>query len=222
MDTQKLVSIGVALLLVGSLSGVAVGASLAGESKSKVTGATGPQTGADGVVPIRGNGAADALQQGEPVNLSAVNVSALEAVALAQNRTEGKPVVVRLTSQNGTPVFNVTVLHENLSVTQVQVDATERSVLAVRPNITTVGTEFLGGTAFNYTELRTAGEAIRQIRNETTGTVVNVGIRRGELVYAVVLRTPDGAQTQALVTATDEPILGIRTANATTPAPNGS
>ena len=217
MEYDTLPSLGLAVLLVGSLTGVGVAAQHSMTSQSEVTEVTERQTEADHTATPLADRGADALQRGPQVNLSEVNVSALEAVQLAQNETDGKAVVVTLTAQNGTPAFNVTVLQENLSVSQVTVDATNRTVTSVRRNVTTVRTEFLGGEAFDYAELRTAGDAIRLIQNQTNGTVVNVGIRRGELVYGVVLRTPEGRQTQALVAATNGAVLGIRSTNATAP-----
>ena len=208
MDFQQLVSIGIVLLLVGGLSGVSVAER---------------RTAADGVSTLSDDSGPNAFQQGGQTNLSEVNVSALEAVELVHNETDGKAVVVSLVTQNQTPAFNVTVLHENRSISQFTVSATDDpTITAVRHNITTVGTQFLGGEAFDFTELRTVAEAIQLVPNETAGTVVQAGIRRGELVYGVLLRTPEGAQTQVIVTATNESVLGIQTRNATTPTGNGS
>jgi uncharacterized membrane protein YkoI len=203
VDYQQLASLGFVILLVGSLTGVGVATthSMESDSQSKTE--------------IRGDRGADALQRGPGVNLSEVNVTALEAAQLAQNQTGGKAVVVSLGSQNETPVFNVSVLHENLTVAQATIDATDRTVRSVRPNVTVVERSFLGGEAFDYAELRTVGDAIRLVENRTNGTVVNAGIRRGQLVYAVALRTQEGSRTSALVAATDEPLLGIRTVNRT-------
>ncbi|UPV75966.1 PepSY domain-containing protein [Halorussus limi] len=213
MNYNRLVSVGLVLcLLGGGLAGVTGADSLSAESQT--TGATERPT--ESAVAPQADGVTNALQQGGQVNVSGLNVSAVEAVETAQNRTDGKAVVVGLATQNGTPVFNVSVLAENRSVSQVTVDATDRSVLGVRRNITVVDRQFLGGEAFDYAELRTVDEAIRLVRNETNGTVVNAGIRRGELVYGVGLRTPDGRQTQALVAATNGTLLGLQTRNATT------
>lgn len=219
MDYQKFASLGLVLLVVGGTSGVGVAASqsVASESQSDVTEVTERQTAGDYDALLRADRGADALQRGPQVNLSAVNVSALEAIELAQNETDGKAVVVLLTSQNQTPVYNVTILHENRSITQVTVAATEPRVLAVQSNVTVVNQQFLGGEAFDFNELRPVGDAIRLVQNRTNGTVVNAGIRRGELTYGIAFRTPEGVQTTALVTATDDPVLGIRTQNATRP-----
>lgn len=224
MRYHKLVSVGLVLLLVGSLSGVSIATSLSttSQSQSQVTSVSDELRGGDSSITARDVRSTDVSQQGGQVNLSEVEITAIEAIELAQNRTDGKPVVVALTTRNETPVFNVTFLHENRSITQVTVDATDRTVTSIRRNITVVRTEFLGGEAFDYTELRTATDAIRLVQNETNGTVVNVGLRRGQLVYGVLLRTPEGAQTRALVTATTSPILGIQTSNATTSATNSS
>ncbi|WP_435179857.1 PepSY domain-containing protein [Halorussus sp. AFM4] len=215
MERAKLASVGLALLVVGSLAGVGTSQPLA--SQSQLTGpADRPSAAAAGGLPA--DAAPVAAQQGGQVNLSAVNVTAVEAIRLAANRTAGKPVVATLTSLNGTPVFNVSLLAENRSVSQVTVDATDGTVTAVRSDITVADRQFLGGEAFAYDELRTADEAIRLVRNRTTGQVVNVGLRRGELVYGVALRTPEGNRTRALVAATESPVLGIQVTNATGPA----
>ncbi|MFC4450327.1 PepSY domain-containing protein [Halorussus aquaticus] len=228
MEYHRIASLGLVLLVVGSLGGVGAATSLSTDAQSQshaldVTERHERQAGADSAASRPGDRGTNAAQQGGQVNLSAVEVPALEAVRLAQNRTGGKAVVVSLGTRNETPVFNVSVLHRNLSVSQVTVDATDGTVTSVRPNTTVVRAQFLGGEAFDFSKLRTAGEAIRLVRNQTTGTVVNVGLRRGELVYGVALRTPEGRQTQALVTATSGPVLGIQTRNATTtPTTNSS
>lgn len=218
MDYQQLASLGVVVLLVGSLTGVAVATTHSVESHSVESQSESAVT---GVAEIDGNRRADALQRGPGANLSEVEVTAVEAAQLVQNQTGGKAVVVSLGSQNQTPVFNVSVLHENLSVAQATVDATDRTVTSVQSNVTVIDRAFLGGEAFDYAELRTVGDAIRLVENRTNGTVVSAGIRRGELVYGVALRTPEGQQTTALVTATDQSVLGLRTQNAT-PAPAGN
>lgn len=217
MEYHRIASLGLVLLLVGSLVGVGASTSFSTEaqSQSHALEVTEPRTGAESDATRPGDRGANVAQQGGQVNLSAVEVSALEAVRIAQNRTGGKAVVVSLGMQNETPVFNVSVLHQNRSVSQITVDATDRTVISVRRNTTVVGTPFLGGEAFDFAELRTAGDIIRLVQSETNGTVVNVGLRRGELVYGVALRTTEGRQTQALVAATSGPILGIRTASAT-------
>jgi uncharacterized membrane protein YkoI len=223
VEYHKFASLGLVLLVVGVLGGVsgATPIPMASQSQSAVTDATERWNGGDRAA-LQADRGTDALQQGG-VNLSEVNVSALEAIGLAQNETDGKAVVVTLTTQNQTPAYNVTVLHENRSITQVTVDATEPRVIGVQSNVTVVQRQFLGGEAFDYAELRTVGEAIRLVQNRTNGTVVNAGIRRGELTYGIALRTPEGQQTQALVTATNESILGIRTSNATRPpTPNAT
>ncbi|UPW02040.1 PepSY domain-containing protein [Halorussus gelatinilyticus] len=214
MRHRTLVSVGLALcLLVGGLSGAAGADTHA--TASQTTDALDRRT-AETAASWQG-GERTAAQQGGQVNLSVVEVSALEAVEIAQNRTDGKAVVVSLGSQNGTPVYNLSVLAENLSVSTVTVDATEGRVTSVERNVTVVDRQFLGGEAFDYAELRTVGDAVRLVQNETNGTVVNAGIKRGELVYGVGLRTQDGTRTQALVAATEGPLLGLRTTSATTP-----
>jgi len=214
MRHNTLLSVGLALcLLVGGMGGVAGGATHA--TVSQTTDATEPPSAEP--ASWQGASATDALQQGGEVNLSDIEVSALDAAELAQNRTGGKAVVVTLGSQNGTPVYNLSVLAANLSVSTVTVDATEPRVTAVERNVTVVSQQFLGGAAFDYAELRTVGDAIRLVENRTNGSVVNAGIKRGELVYGVGLRTPDGTRTQALVAATDGALLGLRTTNATAP-----
>lgn len=218
MTRHALAALALALLLVGGATGVSVATS------TQVPNAQFEETdrATDAASDALPDEPAVAAQQGGPggqVNLSEVNVSAVEAVELVEDRLGGKAVGVRLTRSDGAPAFNVTVLHENLSVAQATVDATaaDPTVAAVRRNVTVVQPEFLGGEAFDFADLRSAAEAARLIRNETTGTVVNVGLRRGELVYGVALRSPDGTQTQALVTATSGPVLGIRSVNATAP-----
>ncbi|WP_135854963.1 hypothetical protein [Halorussus salinus] len=207
MRHHTLVSVGLALcLLAGGLSGAA-GAdtpSIATEATERQPSNVAAQQGGE-----------TTTTQGEQVNASALNVSALDAVELAQNRTGEKAVVVTLGSQDGTPVYNLSLLAENLSVSTVTVDATDPRVTAVERNVTVVSQQFLGGAAFDYAELRTVGDAIRLAANETNGSVVNAGIKRGELVYGVALRSPDGTRTQALVAATDGALLGLRTASAT-------
>ncbi|MFC4552709.1 MULTISPECIES: PepSY domain-containing protein [Halorussus] len=216
MEYHEIASLGLALLLVGSASGVGVAArhsTTAAQPASQTTAVAERLAGVDRAA-LPGDRTGAALQQ-SGINLSEVNVSALQAIRLAQNRTNGKPIVVALASQNGTPAFNVTILHQNRSITQVTVDATSPRVTAVRSNVTVVGREYLGGQAFDYGALRPVDEAIRLVENRTNGTVINAGLRRGELTYGVALRTPEGQRTTALVTATTGPILGIRTTNAT-------
>ncbi|NEU57226.1 PepSY domain-containing protein [Halorussus sp. MSC15.2] len=224
MEYHRIASLGLALLLVGSLGGVGAATSLStdAQSQSHALDVTEPQTGTERTAASPADREANAAQQGGQVNLSAVEVPALRAVQIAQNRTGGKAVVVSLGTRNQTPVFNVSVLHRNLSVSQVTVDATDGTVTSIRRNTTVVRAQFLGGKAFDFERLRTAGEAIKLVQNQTTGTVVNVGLRRGELVYGVALRTPEGRQTQALVTATQGPILGIQTRNVTTTSTTNS
>ena len=217
MEYHEIASLGLVLLLLGSASGVGVAArqsTTAAQPASQTTAVAERPEGVDRTAALPGDRTGTALQR-SGINLSEVNVSALQAIRLAQNRTNGKPIVVALTSQNGTPAFNVTVLHPNRSITQVTVDATSPRVTAVRSNVTVVGQEYLGGQAFDYGALRPVDEAIRLVGNRTNGTVINAGLRRGELTYGVAFRTPEGRRTTALVTATTGPILGIRTTNAT-------
>lgn len=217
MDYAKLAAASLALLLVGGITGAGAANPLSTASQSQVTGPADRPADA-GIAGISTDAAPVAAQQGGQVNLSAVDVTATEAIRLAANQSAGKPVVATLTSLNGTPVYNVSLLAENRSVSQVTVDATDGTVAAVRGDITVADRRFLGGEAYAYDELRTAAEAVRLVRNRTTGQVVNVGLRQGELVYGVALRTPDGTRTRALVAATRSPILGLQATNATGPA----
>lgn len=203
MRHHRLASVALALLLVGSGAGLAASA----------TASQGAQTDHQQHAQF----GQSAAEQGVQPNQSATNVTALDAVDLVQNQTDGTVIGVRLVTANETTAFNVTVLSENLSVSQLTVSGAEPSVTATERNITVVRQRFLGGEAFAYDELRPAGEAIRLIQNETNGTVIQLGLRRGQLVYGVALRTPDDTRTQALVTATDSPVLGIQRAR-TSPA----
>ncbi|NHN57896.1 MULTISPECIES: PepSY domain-containing protein [Halorussus] len=216
MDYAKLASVSLALLLVGGFAGAGVAKPLSTASQSQATGPADRPADA-GIGALSTDAAPVAAQQGGQVNLSAVDTTATEAIRLAANRSDGKPVVVTLTTLNGTPVFNVSLLAQNRSVSQVTVDATDGTVTAVRNDITVADRRFLGGEAYAYEELRPATEAIRLLRNRTTGQVVNVGLRQGELVYGVALRTPEGSRTRALVAATRSPVLGIQVTNATGP-----
>lgn len=195
MHYQKLASLALVVLLVGSGSSVAASV-----------------TTSQSVETVHHQSA----QADQSTQTNQTGLTALEAVELVQNETDGTAIGVRPVPQSETTAFNVTVLSENLSVSQLTVSGDDPAVTATNRNITVVQPQFLGGEAFAYDELRSAGEAIRLIENETNGTVIQLSLRRGQLVYGVALRTPGETQTQALVSATEGPILGIQT---TRPAP---
>lgn len=198
MNYQRLASLALVVLLVGSGSGVAASATA---SQAQTVHHQSAQA-----------------DQDTQTTQNASDLTALEAVELVQNETDGTAIGVRLVPQSETTTFNVTVLSENLSVSQLTVSGADPAVTATNRNITVVQPQFFGGEAFAYDELRPADEAIRLIENETNGTVIQLGLRRGQLVYGVALETGE-TQTQALVSATEGPILGIQT---TRPAPTAN
>ncbi len=214
MHDRSLHVVGLAVLLTIGLAGATTGAA-----------ATAGSHGTDGDVRLTGDTVLQANDTDE-------GVSVVEALQMAENETNGTSIALEQEDVNGISAYDVTVLEQNGTYTEVLVDANEPRILTVRP--AEDGGEFEerddGGffdglfgddeEAVNATnvDLRSAADAVTIATNATYGpetvpanaNVTSVDLHRihGAYVYAVDLEAPD-EEFEVLVDATPGPVLSV-------------
>ena len=215
MNIQSRLTVGIAILVLASPAVIGAGAATSGGTTAAVQDASanvaqnGNQTGQNG------------NQTGElerTVNVSELEVSALEAAQLAANETGGKPVAVKLATENGTPVFGVLTVNQSGNVTGVVVDATNGQVVRTADNIGFLNMTVLqdqGGVS-GVADLRSAVEAIQAAQGVAPSGAVPIEVaieaERGLLLQQVTFAQPANGQnnlTRVVVDATAGPVVGV-------------
>lgn len=194
---------------------------------------------ADVGVPMATAGdATPATQEGEN-NTTNVTISIVRAMETAQNRTNGTAVGAELGREGNVTdlerpsrIYEVDVLAANGTHYLVDVNATDGSVRHVRTPDNETGfleglfgndDEVVSDRKVNLSEIRSAGDAVRLVRNETednrTVTTVELTSRNGTLLYDVQVVTDEGARQSVPVAA--KPTEGGILSNGTTEGEGG-
>ncbi|UPV99822.1 hypothetical protein M0R88_15040 [Halorussus gelatinilyticus] len=218
MHTRQALAVGLSVLLTagfvaaGAGSAVAVGSTADSTSPTAVEGAYHQQTTAQN-------------ETGASLDLSTLSVTALDAAELAQNRTGGKVLGVRLKTVNGTPGYEVVVADDAGNVTGVVVNAEESEVLEVREDMARLNGTVLDEQGSNVSDLRGAVETIRAaqraVGSEFVPVEVAVEAERGLLAQQVSFVSPN-ATRHVVVDLTNNPVIGVSEAIPRTGGENGS
>jgi len=208
MNRQEIVALGVGVLLILGVVGVANSTDTVSIVGSPYEESSPESPGDEGDVATEENSTGN------------VTVSAVRAMQTAQNETRGTAVGVQLKRAGNVtdierPVqtYEVDVLLINRTHLLVNIDAsngTVRNVETERNETETLGSLFENETAVpderaNPTAVRSGIEAVQLAWNETdlnrTVTEVRITLRNETLVYEVDLVTTEGARTTVIVAA---------------------
>lgn len=218
---QTLLSIGVAALVIAGVAGVGLGVASTVDGPGLTSGVDDAND-EDDANDDRNN---ETLELEAAINVSKLDVTALDAATLAKNETGAKPVAVKLAMENGTPRFGVLVVNETGNVSGVVIDATDGTVVRTVEDIGFVNRTVLqdvGGVS-EVADLRSAVKAIRAAQRVVPADAMPIEVaieaERGLVMQEVTFAQPAGERNQLTrvnVDATKGPVVGVvRATNAT-------